>query len=75
MQSLPFLLCTRDRKPPAVSADEIEWKPEGVPPAWMPASIMSEMAPMSPIKDTLSSAQDTLQDAGRLILNGVRNVV
>ena len=41
----------------------------------MPASIMSEMAPMSPIKDTLSSAQDTLQDAGRLILNGVRNVV
>ena len=75
MQSLPSLLCTRDRKPPAVSADEIDWKPEGVPPAWMPASIMSEMAPMSPIKDTLSSAQDTLQDAGRLILNGVRNVV
>ena len=75
-ESAAAALSSEETKPPASAVEMFpEWVPEGVPPAWMPASIMSEMAPMSPIKDTLSSAQDTLQDAGRLILNGVRNVV
>ena len=80
---LPSLLCTRDLGPKrkagpesavAVSSEKmrlpasvVEVSPMEAPPAWMPAS-MSEMAPVSPVKDTL-------QDAGRLILNSVRNVV
>ena len=83
LPSLPSLLCTRDLGPKrkagpesavAVSSEKmrlpasvVEASPVEAPPAWMPAS-RSEMEPVSPVKDTL-------QDAGRLILNSVRNVV
>jgi hypothetical protein len=84
MQSLPSLLCTRDlgpkrkaglESPIAVSSEKlrlpasaVEMSPEEAPPAWVPASMPEKLAPVYPVKDTL-------QDAGRPILNAVRNVV
>ena len=83
MQSLPSLLCTRDLGPKRKSAVELsaarreaaaETAAEAssdkirLPASAVEVPLDDEMAPVSPVKDTL-------QDAGRLILNAVRNVV